>query len=286
MKDQAIVLINSEQTAQISIFDRGFLFGDSVYEVTRSYGKRFLFLHEHLIRMKRSCELLAIDYPEQLLKADLDKLQSLIKDENYYLRIILTRGVDSEINLSPSNTKKTTRILIAYPFKDYPRNWYEQGVSMQISKIKRNPVDSLNPEIKSGNYLNNMLALQLAKQAGFYDAIMFNHHGHLTECTTSNIWFIQDKVVYTPHLSNGLLAGITRAKILDLLRQSNISHREGNFNRNDLKNAQEVFLSSSTKEIVPITAIDTKPVGNGEVGPMTKQLMQLYSQHVLQIMHK
>jgi branched-chain amino acid aminotransferase len=286
MKDQAIVLINSEQTAQISIFDRGFLFGDSVYEVTRSYGKRFLFLHEHLIRMKRSCELLAIDYPEQLLKADLDKLQSLIKDENYYLRIILTRGVDSEINLSPSNTKKTTRILIAYPFKDYPRNWYEQGVSMQISKIKRNPVDSLNPEIKSGNYLNNMLALQLAKQAGYYDAIMFNHQGHLTECTTSNIWFIQDDVVCTPHLSNGLLSGITRAKILDILKLENIAFKEGHFNRNDLKNAQEVFLSSSTKEIVPITKIDQKPVGNGLVGSKTKELMQLYSNHVKKIVLK
>jgi branched-chain amino acid aminotransferase len=254
-----LVLINSELTTQINVLDRGLLFGDSVYEVTKGKPYHFLFLADHLARLEKSAKRLY--FPNNIknrVLSDLERLNQLLNpDQEYYLRIIVTRGVDDEIGLMPKDSTPQV-ILIAQEFYGYPQSWYSSGLNFMVSSIKRNSKDALDPNIKSGNYLNNMLALREAKSLGYDDAIMLNHQGHIAEATTSNIWWIKDQIIYTPALNCGLLAGITRQHLLICLKQNNYTIRQGSFKIDDILNADEAFISSSTKDLVRVCKINTK----------------------------
>ncbi len=268
---------------KISVLDRGFLFGDSVYEVTRTHNGTPLFLQEHIDRLWQSAASLEIQIqqsPQEIIQ-EIKKTLDFLNEEHAYFRLIITRG-EGDIGLDPSLAKSNNFVIIAKAFHHNPAWWYQKGVNLIIPNIERTGRRSVDPNIKSGNYLNNVLAYMQAKKANAYDALMLNAAGNITEGTTNNIWFEKDQVLYTPELSVGLLKGITRDKILTLAKKLNIKVIEGVFKPRQLFAASEAFLTSSTREIVPVIKIDDHVIGAGVPGPFGKKLLNAYRDYLEQ----
>jgi branched-chain amino acid aminotransferase len=280
--EKSLTLINGEifkkEDAKISIFDRGFLFGDSIYEVTISFKRKLLFFDEHLERLFNSAKLikLELDYSKEEIIDNAVKLLKAFDEENAYIRIIITRGID-EISLNPSNGIKQNLIMITKKAPFYPDNLYTKGIYLNLVERRRNDKLALDPNAKSGNYLNNILAIKDAKVNNAYDAIMENADGHITEGTTFNIWYVKDNEIYTPHAKSGLLKGITRAKLLDFARSNNIIVHENLCKKEDFYNADEVFITSSTKGIMPVFQLNSR-VYHEKLNDdsITKKLMNVY----------
>jgi len=273
-----IVNINGQlmppENASISVFDRGFLYGDSIYEVTMTVDSIPFMIEEHLDRLERSASKIGLPLPAPRLKIrdELIRTANAVNSKKCYVRIICTRGA-GEITLDPTREQPGTLIIIAKELAPNPKEWYEQGVWMVIADVLRNHKRSTDPSVKSGNYLNNVLAMGEAKRAGAFDAIMLNHHGNVTEGTTSNIWMVEKGEFLTPPLDAGLLGGITRQNLLGI---SGFKLKEENFSAERMKNADEVFLTSTTKEIVPIVKIDDQVIGTGKPGEYTRKLHAAY----------
>lgn len=268
------------EKAMISIFDRGFLLGDSVYEVFRIYpeGRPFM-LEEHFKRLKKSASQIELNIPFDFQTFN-KHVYDLIQTSGYtssYCRVIVTRGI-WDFNLFPDNVKSSKVIFILNKFKEYNKEFYEKGIKMAIVSIRRNHPSSLNPNIKSGNYLNNILAIKEARKKGAMDAIMLNHKGYVAESTTSNIFIVKNGVLFTPDLRAGILNGITRSIVIKLARLNKIPIKIKNFTKHKLINADECFITSTTKEIMPVTICDNLPIGNGKVGIITKKLMNLFKE--------
>jgi branched-chain amino acid aminotransferase len=274
-------VITGKEDAKVSVFDRGFLFGDSIYEVTLTYDKVLFKLDEHFDRLWESAESLAlhISHSRKKLAHEINKTLKQLDEKRAYIRIIITRG-EGLIGLDPNLATENNVIIICKPLPENPSWWYESGVEMIIANILRNPKESMDPSIKSGNYLNNVLAYAEAKKQGAFDAIMLNHDGFITEGTTNNIWMIKDGEIITPPLAAGLLSGITRQTLLELAVSKKMNVSEKNFTAEELYSADESFLTSSTKELVPIIKIDGKSIGSGSPGPITKTLHDIYKEHV------
>lgn len=277
-----LIFINGEACDSINVLDRGLLFGDSVYEVTRSQESKLIYLDYHLGRLENSANRLY--YPKGIIdevRSDIEKITPLyINKDDYYLRIIITRGIDKNIGLIPDEDTKPNRILILQKFTPYPERWYKEGISLCVSSIKRNHPEGLNPDIKSGNYLNNYLALSEAKRRGFDDALMLSQGLKLTESTTSNIWFVKGNTFYTPSLDNGLLAGITRSRIISIIQaHPELELVEGSFDLEQIKDADEIFVSSSTKELIPVNKLEDK-VFNVSEQSKTNLIAKLYREQV------
>lgn len=268
--------------AAISVMDRGFLYGDSVYEVTLTYERTPFLLDEHLDRLYRSANSIHMDFSfsREELVGEISKVIEKLEGDRLYIRIIVTRG-EGEINLDPSAASSNNLVIIGKQLPEYPKTWYEEGVSMIIADILRNPKQSIDPNVKSGNYLNNVLAMAQAKERGAFDAIMLNRKGDITEGTTSNIWIVEGDKFFTPPLEAGLLGGITRKSLLILAAKNNIEVHEENITPERIKSADESFLTSSTKEIVPIVKVDQTKIGSGKPGPMTQKLHEIYKAFVL-----
>ncbi|MCB9062240.1 MAG: aminotransferase class IV [Halobacteriovoraceae bacterium] len=267
------------EDAKISVFDRGLLFGDSVYEVTRTYRKIPFLFEEHLDRLWRSAEqiYMPIQYSRQEIYDECQKLIDSFDNQEVYLRIMVTRG-EGAIGLDPDLAGTNNLIIFARIQEENPKWWYEKGVNMAITDIIRNPKKATDPNIKSGNYLNNMLAYIKAKKKGAFDAIMLNNEGLVTEGTTSNIWMVKQGKLFTPPVGVGILEGITRKKVLEICKENKIEAIEKNFHKDELIAADEAFLTSSTKEIVPITQVDAVNIKDGVPGKLTMRLMDLYRQ--------
>lgn len=280
---ETIVNINGEifkpEDAKISIFDRGFLYGDSVYEVTYSEDRNLLFFDEHLDRLYNSASLLGMnifidrqDIVEQTLKTL--KASNL---DRAYIRIVLTRG-ETQITLDPSVSFKNNIVMIAKPQPEYPRWMYEKGIDLAIVSVLRNDKRATDPNAKSGNYLNNVMAIAEAKKLGASDAVMVNAKGDITEGSTFNIWAIKDGVVYTPPSESGLLKGITRSKVLKICKDNNLSYELKTFTPEFMLQADEVFITSSTKGIMPVKQLNERVYGEQiKDWPHTKKLMTLYT---------
>ncbi len=284
-----VVSINGQidSKAAISVFDRGFLYGDSVYEVTLTYNKIPFLLDEHLDRLYRSARSIHMEFSfsrEELIK-DINNVIEKLEGDRQYIRVIVTRGA-GEINLDPSAATKNNLVIIGRNLPEYPISWYEKGVSMIITDILRNSKRSMDPGVKSGNYLNNVLAMAEAKEKKAFDAIMLNYKGNITEGTTSNIWIVEGSRFVTPPLDAGLLGGITRKTLLLIASKNNLSVSEENISPERLKAADECFLTSSTKEIVPIISVDDCPIGTGTPGPHTKSLHKIYKKFVQESLKK
>lgn len=280
--------------ASISIFDRGFLYGDSIYEVTMAYQHHILFLQEHLERLCHSASLIGLNIPfdYSFWENEINKTlhyydQEIQNQENHhqrrYIRLILTRGV-SEIGLNPYLPSTPSYVIIVRELPEYPSSLYQQGVKLALTQTLRNDARALNPNIKSGNYLNNIIAMKEAIDAQFDDAIMLGTHGALTEGTTFNIWLINDKgTLRTPPFSSGLLKGITREKIIEIARNHKIISVDDQtpIFPDEIWTAQEVFLSSSTKGIVPVVQINHHHFQNS-IGDhsRTTLLRKLYQEHI------
>jgi branched-chain amino acid aminotransferase len=276
--------ITPEAEAVVPVFDHGFLYGEGVYEVCRSnHGHPFL-LDRHLRRLRASAALIALGVPdsdvvlgqsiaETMTAAGLLPWQPERPDA--YIRLLLTRGV-GELTYDPSACRTPSLVIIARPHHPPPAHVYDAGVNVSLVPIQRNSPEALNPLIKSNNLLNNALAMQRALKSGGFEAVMRNHHGELAECSQSNLFVVREGTVRTPPLTAGLLAGITREFVLELCRDERVATEETALHDPDLLGADEAFLTSTTREIVPIVQVDGRTIGGGRPGPITRQLMTAF----------
>jgi branched-chain amino acid aminotransferase len=271
------------QDAVISVFDRGFLFGDSVYETLGTHGGRPVFLKEHLNRLARSAGRLflnppAPDHIERALKMTLDASQN----PESRIRIIVTRG-DGPVDLDPATALEPRLVIIVQPLGGPSPEMYENGVQAEIVSVARNSPQALDPAIKSGNYLNNVLAVGEAKRRRrtAHEAILCAANGSVAEGATSNLFAVISGELRTPSLQVGILDGVTRGKVIDLAQRDGMPVREVAFmSPDELRQADEVFITSSVRTVLPVVQVDGKSVGSGHPGTVTRRLMSLYRQLV------
>lgn len=276
-----------EAEAVVPVLDHGFLYGEGVYEVCCTYGGRPFLLDRHLARLRRSAALIALDVPPDAeLTAAIDEtlraagfLPWRDGTPEAYVRLLVTRGV-GEITYDPAACPAPTLVVIARPHRPPPADAYEHGVRVALVEVERNRPAALNPLIKSNNLLNNALAMQQALARGAFEAVMRNHTGRIAECSQSNLFVVRGGTVVTPPLEAGLLPGITRAFVLELCLQLGIPAAENHLDVDGLLGADEAFLTSTTREIVPIVRVDDAPVGDGRPGPVTTRLLEEFRARV------
>ena len=267
--------------ARISVYDHGFLYGDSVYETLRTYSNRIFLKEKHLARIYRSAEgiSLTIPYTKEELEEEIMKTLKAAGNENSMIRVVLTRGV-GPIGIDPDLSEKPNLIIFAKEHPRYPREYTTEGVSISLVTVKRNPLESLPPRIKSGNFLNNIFAIQESKREGSHEGIMLNMRGNITEGTTSNIFIVKDGIIKTPPSHAGILPGITRAFVLELASEEGIETAEIDITPGELSEADECFLTSTTREIFPVSRCSGKPIGKKAPGDITRRLMTRFRQKV------
>jgi len=273
--------LTSAEDAKISIFDRGFLFGDSVYESLRTYRGIPFLLEEHLTRLERSAHGLnmTIKIPAGEIIQEVKKTVAAMGSGDMVLRIILTRGVGA-IGLDPALTEGPNNlVIIAQEKAPNPSWWYERGVDLILVQMGKLGIKKNDPNIKSGNYQANMLAHMIAKERQVYDAIMVNPSGYITEGPTFNVWMVKKNKITTPPLNVGLLEGITRQKILQVVPPT-FKISEKKFTPKDLLKADECFITSSTREVVPVKEIEGKIIGEGIPGVVTLKVLEIYRRFI------
>jgi branched-chain amino acid aminotransferase len=271
-----------QEHAVVSVFDHGFLYGEGVYETLRTFnGEPFLF-DRHMQRLRNSAGMLRLSVPladEDLKRRCRDTMDAAGlgggPDSEAYIRILLTRGI-GELSYDPGACPVPSVVVIVKPQVDPPPEAYDKGITLALVDVVRNHPGSVNPLIKSNNLLNNALAMQEAARRGAFEGIMRNFRGELAECTTSNLFLVSGGVALTPPLTSGLLPGITRAFLFEVGAEVGIVVREAVLRDDDLLKADEVFITSTTRGVVPATRIDDRVVGNGAPGPVTRALRLAY----------
>ena len=268
-----------ENQAVVPVMDRGFLYGESVYEVARTYdGSDVFLLDRHDARLRRSAGRLGIDVPfsYEELRAHVRQALRDLAVPNAYVRVMVSGGRDEAFHL-PRKLSQPATFCVFSEWGGYPQRQFDVGLSMKVSSVRRNDRRALDPDIKSGNYLNNVLAASQAVREGFDDTIMVNLSGNLSEASNSNVFLVKNGVVSTPALESGLLQGITRGLLLEILKSRGIRHDVREIPSAELKAADEVFLTSTLREVMPVTYVDNSPVGNGKIGPITRMLADLFA---------
>jgi branched-chain amino acid aminotransferase len=267
--------------ALISVFDHGFLYGDGVYETLRSYGDRLFMREQHLARLFRSAEAIGLAVPipgkrwRDLLYESMSRNDVGNERQDAYVRITVSRGT-GDIGLDPALCPVPTVVVMAKPLTAPAPELYEKGVDLIIATTRRNLPDALSPRIKTTNFLNNILAKREAIAAGAFDSIFLNWTDHLTECTVSNLFFVTDGGLRTPSVDCGLLDGLTRMVAIQLARELGIQVEEGRFTPDQLYRATECFLTNTSMEIMPVTAVDRRVIGDGKPGPLTRKLREAF----------
>jgi branched-chain amino acid aminotransferase len=267
--------ISDERDAVVSVFDHGFLYGEGVYETLRTYDRRLFLFDRHARRLRRSAAMISLDLPfsdddlRQAISQTMDRAD--LRDEAY-VRVLVTRGV-GELTYDPEATPSHTLAIIVKPQVDPPEAAYRDGVTVAIVDIIRNHPGSVNPMIKSNNLMNNALAMQEALRRGAFEGVMRNYRGELTECTTANLFIVKNGSVLTPPLDAGILPGITREFIIEIGHTAGLDLREAVLLDADLYGADEAFLTSTTREAVPIVTVDGRTIGTGQPGPVTLKLL-------------
>ena len=262
-----------QEEAVVSVFDHGFLYGDGVYETLRAYRGRVFKLADHLARLERSASRIQLHLP-----AGPERLTALVREtlarnllQEAYLRITVSRGM-GEIGLDPALCKTPTLVIIAKPFQPCPESFYAAGVPVIVAGTRRNLPEALPPQVKSLNFLNNILAKMEAKAAGAHEALMLNHRGDVTEGTTSNVFVVQEGRLRTPSVECGILEGISRGLVLQLASKLNIPSEEARLSIADLLRAEECFLTNTTQEVLPVTRVDGHVIGDGRPGVLTRRI--------------
>jgi len=274
--------VSDQEHAVISIFDHGFLYGEGVYETLRTYnGQPFLF-ERHMRRLRKSAGMLALSVPLTDTEMDARFRETMraaglgdAPDREAYIRILLTRGI-GELTYDPAATPTPSVVVIVKPNVHPPREVFERGVKVSIVGVVRNHPGTVNPLIKSNSLLNNALAMQEALRHGGYEGVMRNYKGELAECTQSNLFIVKDGAALTPPLDAGLLPGITREFLFEIGATAGIPVREAVLKDGDLLGADEAFLTSTTRELVPIVQVDDRTIGKGTPGPVTQALLEAY----------
>jgi branched-chain amino acid aminotransferase len=269
--------VTPAEEARVSVLDNGFTFGDAVYETLRTYAGRPFRLGRHLRRLRASAARLGIEVPaaDEALGGQLDALLARAGNPESYIRLIVTRG-EGDISYNFERVKGPTVVMAVKPFPAYPEHHYRDGVDAIVATVRRNHRQALDPAIKSCNLLNNILAVREAQARGAAEAILLNLEGEVAEGASTNVFAAREGVVRTPPLEAGILAGITREVVLEVAARIGVPVREERVLRADLQGADEAFLTSTTRELVPIRTIDGRPVGDGRPGPLTERLLAAF----------
>ncbi len=262
--------------AKISVFDHGLLYGDGVFEGIRSYNRLVFKLKEHIDRLFESAHTIMLKVPlsrQGMIKAVIDTLK-VNKLKDAYIRVVVTRG-EGDLGLDPRKCKGRARvIIITDKVLLYPEKLYKKGLEIITVPTPRNLPEALNPQIKSLNYLNNILAKIEAGNSGYEEAIMLDSMGYVAECTGDNIFIVKGGQLYTPPQCMGTLRGITRDAILGIAAKKKIARHEHVLTRHEVFNSEEVFLTGTAAEIIPVVKVDGRLIGNGQPGRTTLMLMK------------
>jgi len=281
-------LVPPEQ-AFVPVLDRGFLYGDSVYEVVRTYGGRVFELGRHLKRMERSAARIGLALPpRERIETELFRTIDAAGNAESYARIIVTRG-EGRFGLAPHLAEGLNRLIyLVRPLEPPAPEQYERGLQMAVTRIRRNPPQALDPALKTGNYLNSVLALRESHAAGADDALMLDIEGRVTEASTSNVFFVQRGAIVTAPLTLGMLDGVTRGLVIEIARGEGFSVREEPHGIEALAGADEAFVTSSLREVMAVTSLvlldgdepERRVVANGKPGPITRQLHAAFRRYV------
>jgi len=267
-----------KKDAKISVFDHGFLYGDGAFEGIRSYNRLIFLLEEHLDRLYETAHTMMIEVSltkKQMEKAIIDTLKANNLD-NAYIRLIVTRG-EGDLGLDPKKCRGNSGVvIITDKISLYPADFYKNGMDIITVPTVRNHPEALNPQLKSLNYLNNIMAKIEANSSGHAEAIMLDPQGYVAECTGDNIFIIKNGELSTPQ--NGRLRGITRDAVLALAAKSKIKTGERLITRHEIFNADECFLTGTAAEIVPIVKVDGRMIGDGKPGKVTIKMMKLFKE--------
>jgi branched-chain amino acid aminotransferase len=266
----------NKEDAVVSVFDHGVLYGDGVFEGIRAYNGRVFRCKEHIDRLFDSAKAIALDIgmtKEEMTTALLDTLE-INNLEDAYIRLVVTRGV-GDLGLDPANCEKPTVFIIADKISLYPDTLYQNGLEVITVSTRRNSPDALSPNIKSLNYLNNIMAKMEAKRAGVLEAIMLNREGYVVECSGDNVFIIKNGIVFTPPASAGALKGVTRNTSIELLKNKlKLEVREALISTYDLYTADECFLTGTAAEAIPVVKVDGRVIGNGKPGEVFAKLLK------------
>jgi branched-chain amino acid aminotransferase len=273
--------IVDEKKANVSVLDHGFLYGDGIYETVKAYGYRVFHWSDHYKRLKQSAKRIALrcPYSSDFLLRAVEGVLKANKSANGSVRITVARG-PGPLGLDPAVCPQPTLAMLLHPERPLQRFW-EKGVSIGIPRVRRNHPQCLDPQIKSNNSLNTILAKMEAKHLNVFEAVLLNLDGYLTEGTTANIFFVRRGQIFTPALSCGLLEGVTRGVVIQLARRAGYKVHEGRYTPEDLRRADEIFLTSTTLEIVPvISVLGGRQVWHGRPGPITRYLHAKFQESI------
>jgi branched-chain amino acid aminotransferase len=263
--------------AKISVYDHGLLYGDGVFEGIRSYSGKVFRMQAHLDRLWYSAKAILLAIPmtkEQMTKAIEDTL-ALNGIQDGYIRVVVTRG-SGALGLDPHRCANPQVIIITDYISLYPDDLYRDGLEIVTVSVARNHPAALSPRIKSLNYLNNILAKIEGQQAGCVEALMLNHKGEVAECTGDNIFLVRDGALLTPSMESGILEGITRDAVIEIARAAGIAVREIPLTKHDVYVADECFLTGTAAEVIPVVKVDTRIIGAGVPGPITRDLSERF----------
>lgn len=280
------VFLNGEfipsENAHVSIYDHGFLYGDGAFEGIRVYHGKAFKLQAHVDRLYRSLKALWIEMPygQDRFLGNVEKLVEMNEVTEGYIRVTVTRGVS--LGLDPKNIKgEPTVVLSTDKLALYPPSMYESGLMVVTVATRIANPQVMEPRIKSlGKYLCNIQAKIEANQVGAGEGLMLTEDGHVAECTGDNLFFMRDGVVYTPAAHLGILEGITRQTVMEVLGEMGVKVVEGIFTRFDLYTADESFLTGTAAEVIPMVKLDDRLIGDGKPGPITKKLIAAFHAYV------
>ena len=271
--------VRSDQ-ATVSVFDQGFLYGDGIFESFRAIDGRLYQFPQHYQRLLQSAE--ALCYPVTLSQQDLEAILDELRERNglkdAYYRITITRG-KGQVGFQRDMENDLTCLVIGREFQGFDRACYEVGIALRVARTRRNAPEAINPKIKSISNLNSLLGKLEAKAGGAFEVIMLNNKEHICEGASSNIFWTKDQWVFTPDASTGLLEGVTRATLMRLCEeQLNLRVISGEYRLQDLKFADEVFITSTSLEVMPVVRVDDFTINQGQVGPIARRLRQALHQ--------
>jgi branched-chain amino acid aminotransferase len=263
-----------KEEARVSVFDHGFLYGDGVFEGIRVYDGNVFRMKEHIDRLYESAKSIAMQIPlspAEMTRATLATVAANGK-RNAYIRLVVSRG-PGDLGIDPAKCSAPTVVIIVTSITLYPAELYDRGIALATTSVRRIPMQCLDPRIKSLNYLNNILAIIDAKRSGAPEGVMLNVQGRVAECTADNIFIVKNSRLKTPPELEGALGGITRAAVLDVARSADIACTETRMGLHDLYNADECFLTGTGAEVMPVTAVDGRQIGDGRPGRTTLKLL-------------
>lgn len=267
----------AREDAKLSVFDHGLLYGDGIFEGIRVYDGNVFKLREHIRRLYDSAKSILLDIPYSTEEVTEYVCETVRRNglSSGYIRLVVTRG-PGDLGLSPYHCHGSRMFIIAEQLAMFSQSLYEVGIKAITAATRRNRTDALNPKIKSLNYLNNVLIKMEAHAAGANEALVLNHEGYVVEGSGENIFIVRDGVLTTPPSYLGALEGITRATVMEVAQELGYVVKEQAFTRHDVYVADEVFLTGTAAEMIPVVDVDLRSIGSGVPGPITRKLHQAF----------